>query len=645
MSSSHTTRDNSQTIVGLVSMPWMAPTLPSIQLATVEAALRAQGIEAEIHELFLDYAARIGVNLYNRISNLAGFNAEWLFAQHYYSREDGNQLEEFRQHRPRLGVEPEELEEQIVDALVPVTDHFIQKSAEEIDWSRYDVIGFSLTILQLASSMALIREIKQRNSDVTIVCGGSQCAGVMGKTLLKVCPYVDIVVHVEGEAVFPALVQRIRTGTTLEGLPGISWRLADGSIASRPSGPLHVRDPKRPKLNFDAYFDRLERCGLSDRIVTWLPFEGSRGCWYGEKSQCTFCGLHEIMEFRAWEEGAVLDELEFLYDRYEIPRFFSMDLIMPRSYFNTLLPEVERRGHDWTLFYEVKANMKRPEVEVLARSGVRWIQPGIESLDDDLLKLMKKGVSPIQNIQLLKWCQELGILAYWNLLVGLPGERRESYQRMVELMPSLLHLRPPSGVGNLQLHRFSPYFDHPEEFGIRHLGAHLTFRHIFPIPQQDLDDLVYLHDFEMVEGSRNGVDKTELYSACKAWTGAFHAGARLEFHSRPDGSAEIVDTRADPNGSPRVRELSPSEASLYRFLDAATGERSLWPNFARAHEEAASQLSSNGNGGFEELLEEWREERWVVSSLGKVMALAVNASEADSSDSRNPSWWFGAGAG
>ena len=40
--------------VALVSMPWMTPGMPSIQLATLEAALRAEDIKSESHEFFLD---------------------------------------------------------------------------------------------------------------------------------------------------------------------------------------------------------------------------------------------------------------------------------------------------------------------------------------------------------------------------------------------------------------------------------------------------------------------------------------------------------------------------------------------------------------------------------------------------------------
>lgn len=76
------------------------------------------------------------------------------------------------------------------------------------------------------------------------------------------------------------------------------------------------------------------------------------------------------------------------------------------------------------------------------------------------LALMREGVTPLQNIQLLTWCEELGIHVTWNILIGIPGAPAASYARMAELARVLHHLMPPAGVAPFQLHRFSPFFEH-----------------------------------------------------------------------------------------------------------------------------------------------------------------------------------------
>lgn len=622
---------NVEPSVALVSMPWMAAGMPSIQLATLAAALQGDGIASESYELFLDYAARIGLGIYNLLSNGGGFTEEWIFARHYFGSEMGELLQEFRAHRPRIGLGRQELEDLVLDALVPATGSFLEDIASDVDWSRHDIVGFSLTISQRASSMALARLLKKRNPGIQIVFGGSACAGRMGAAILRICPYVDVVVGVEGELVFSELVHKLRRGEQLDEIAGIRWRGADAAIVTNPGGQLVKTRAKRLPLSFDAYFARLDRVDLRGQIDVWLPFESSRGCWYGEKNQCTFCGLHEIMAYRSWTWESVLAELEAWEQRYGIQQFFSVDLIMPREYLSTLLPEIVRREHEWSLFYEIKANMKRAEVETLAAAGVRLIQPGIESLDGETLRLMRKGVTPLQNIQLLKWCEELGIRVIWNIIIGIPGEPSSAYARMAELARALYHLAPPGGASAFELHRFSPLFEQPEEFGIERLGAHPLYKYIFPVATSDLDDLMYRHDYRLLNQALGAEDPHLLREAIAEWKSARDRAASLLLEVKPDGTAEIVDTRSAQSTS---YELSRAEALLYQCMDAVVSQRGLETSFAARYPEAMTECVERG--GLPRIVESWIRDGLIVRDDGKLLALAVNATRASESQERRP---------
>jgi ribosomal peptide maturation radical SAM protein 1 len=606
--------------VGLLSLPWMSPAMPSIQLATLASALDREGISSDVHELYVDYASRIGLNLYSHLGNLLGYLPEWIFSRHYYGPEQGDDLSAMIEQRPLAEIPWPQYADVILEAIEPVTKEYLDDMLEMVDWAQYDIVGFSLTISQLGASMAFARRIKLRHPEIKIVFGGSQCAGVMGRTILRICPYVDVVVHIEGELVLADLVRRLRNRWTLDGFAGISWRDSHDEIVSGPPGGLHRNMAEYLPLCYDAYFRRITRLDLLGKLKPWLPFEGSRGCWYGQKVQCTFCGLHEIMEFRAWSPDAVLRELERLHARYGIGRFYAMDLILPREYLRSLLPAIAGRDHNWMFFWEIKSNMRREELEVLAAAGVRWVQPGIESLDADLLRLMKKGVSALQNILLLKWCQELGIFCGWNLLTGLPGETSASYERMAAIIPKLYHLKPPSGGGRFQLHRFSPYFDHPEDFGIRWKGAHPMFRYAFPVPQSDLDELVYLHEFEF-DGVPVG-DSSHIEAAIDGWRRAHHKGASLSLTVHPDGSATIEDTRK-ADSPPRTFHLRPDEAVLYRLLDRGVKESWVDQMLLQVNPKAFRRLEQTGGAGA--AIRQWLSDDLVLDLDGRVVALALYA--------------------
>jgi ribosomal peptide maturation radical SAM protein 1 len=599
--------------VALVSMPWMAPAMPSIQLAVLAAALKDHGITSDRHELYLDYATYVGVTLYKIMGSQSGFIPEWVFSRHYYRDASPGEISRFREVRPRIGLASRELEDDVLNALCAVTDDFLADTAAGVSWQDYAIIGFSLTFSQLGASMAMAKLIRQVAPHAFIVFGGTACAGPMGPATLRACAEADAVVSIDGEEVFPELVRRVTAGESLAGLPGVHWRNEHGLVQSGPAGaPVHP-GRTRSLLDYDPYFERLSRLGMAGDLDIWLPFEGSRGCWYGEKAQCRFCGLHEIMQFRSQPGDRVLTQLDALYDRHGIDRFFSVDLILPKDYQDSLLPELARRGGKWTIFYEVKSDLTYQQFVTLAAAGVGWIQPGIESLDHDLLRLMRKGVRPSHNLQLLRWCKELGVRPSWNLITGIPRAHPAMYDRMTQLMPLLYHLPPPSGVGNFQLHRFSPYFDQAKDHGIQVVGAHPLFRGVFPLPAAHLDELVYWHDFRLTDSEDCTEAIARVAAAARRWLAAYRAGAELSLTPCGDGMV-VRDTR---QGTERRTELEPIESALYGIL-ATTRRLSVIPTLL----DEAVPGHGLSEAAIERKVADWADLGLVYADRDRVLGLA-----------------------
>ena len=106
---------------------------------------------------------------------------------------------------------------------------------------------------------------------------------------------------------------------------------------------------------------------------------------------------------------------------------------------------------------------------------------------------MDKGVRADQNVALLRYARSLRIRLSWNLLAGFPGDRVDDYEQMAELLPHLVHLEPPDGMGFVRFDRFSPYFDYPERFGISNLRPKAAYFDIFPSWTR-FDQLAYYFD-------------------------------------------------------------------------------------------------------------------------------------------------------
>src|SRR5689334_21736757 len=101
------------------------------------------------------------------------------------------------------------------------------------------------------------------------------------------------------------------------------------------------------------------------------------------------------------------------------------------------MPRLVGDARRYELVYETKSNLRKDEVELLAAAGVSELQPGIESFSTPVLERMGKGATRLLNVQVLKWCAELGVKVSWNLLYGFPGEDPREYEAMAELLPLL----------------------------------------------------------------------------------------------------------------------------------------------------------------------------------------------------------------
>jgi ribosomal peptide maturation radical SAM protein 1 len=175
-----------------------------------------------------------------------------------------------------------------------------------------------------------------------------------------------------------------------------------------------------------------------------------------------------------------------------------VDNILDYGYFKDFIPALAaiRKEKEFDLFYEVKANLTKEQLRNMKLAGITTIQPGIESFCKKTLKLMRKGVSPIQNIQLLKWCKELNISVEWNLLYGFPHENMEEYAEVARLLPLLSHLSPPNGFAPIRLDRFSPNFNQSQELGFKEIKPYPTYSYIYPFEPAEIQNLAYFFTYE-----------------------------------------------------------------------------------------------------------------------------------------------------
>jgi len=514
---------------------------PSIGLGLLKAGLTPLNISTRILYFSLRFAELIGTSLYDRIAAGCSLVGEWLFAGALFDfaslGAEGYIEDVLRERSPaqkRLGIRirvyslpeagPREAFIQDVLAARGKVEGFLDECLWKVASYHPTIVGFTSTFQQQVASLSLAKRIKAQSPETFIVFGGANCEGIMGAKVVRQFPFVDAVVSGEGDIVFPELVRRVLERRSFSDLQGVYTRdnvglNINGQYPNAPS----VRDMDvLPFPDYDDFFEQLETSCLEKYHPPRIQFETSRGCWWGEKSHCTFCGLNGAsMDYRSKSSERALNELIYLTNRYPGRPVSVVDNILDMKYFKDFIPELAARQLDVELFYEVKANLKKEQVRLLRDAGIMMIQPGIESLSSHVLKLMRKGVTGLQNIQLLKWCKELGITPFWNMLCGFPGESPEEYARMADLIPYLTHLRPPASVGTIRLDRFSPNFDHAEQFGFVDVAPYPAYHYIYPLAPEVVADLAYYFTFRYREPQDVESYTKPLVEQLIAWAKAY----------------------------------------------------------------------------------------------------------------------------
>lgn len=610
-----------------VSMPFGPLTTPSLGLSLLKASIAPLGVSRRTIHFTIKFAGRIGPDLYTQIVNGAyAFQAligEWIFSGALFG-EVGTDTDGYVRDVLRGGA-PEH------SSIRPATDSFIRGVLEarrcaadfvseccrEVTAHRPRLVCFTSVFHQQTASLALAKRLKERVPDTFMLFGGANCEGVMGVELIKQFPFIDAVVSGEGDLVFPALARRILHGQPIEGLDGVLTSVSvRGETGTTTQAPV-VRDlDALPFPDFDDFFEQgtpfFEK---HEDLPVSLLFETSRGCWWGERHHCTFCGLNgKTMAFRSKSPDRALDELRYLAERHPGLFVSVVDNILDMKYFQDFVPALAELDLGLELFYEVKANLKKDQLELLRDAGITTICPGVESLSTEILSHMRKGVTALQNVQLLKWCKQVGLEPFWNLLWGFPGEDPEEYARMSELIPLLTHLHPPFWVLPIRLDRFSPYFEDPESFGIDRIYPYPAYSYVYPTLDADaVANLAYYFTADPKTLRPGGEHAGKLGREIARWR-AIHESSDLV--AIDDGTRlKVFDTR--PVATQSLTELTGIARFLYSECDAIRSGPQL---ARRARDQLGIDLSPSEP---REILQPLLRGGLMLEEDGKLLSLAV----------------------
>lgn len=572
-------QDRGNPSVLLVSAPWTTLTEPNLGLCLLKAILEREGIHCRVLHQNLFLLEILQGNTYNQFSTLFALN-DFLVsgtldpaltnAQKRWLRLKVSQLMERRGLDMERFGGSEGLFEELLRLRQELIPPWIEKWAQEIAASPARLIGFGCMFDQTIASLALARRVRELAPENLLVLGGYAVRPPTAQMILRSNPWIDAVCAGEGEITVVALARAAAGACELRDVPGIAYRGPDGEpVLSAPSPMVDLN--QNPTPDFDDFFSDLRRLSAEYEIDITprnLLLENSRGCWWGSKNHCTFCGIHDDdLRFRARDAGRVLDSLEEVTQRYGINFFRFSDYIMPLIYFETLLPELARRGAPFRLSTESKANLTEERFALIARAGVEELQPGIESFSTAVLRNMRKGVTAIQNVHTLLMGRRHAVRIYYNLLYGFPDDDPAEYERMLKLLPRLFHLDAPFTCAPVKITRYSPMQVRPEEFGLAKPVADPSYALVF---SEDylrrtgfvLDDYCYYFERPFENSIRLTRTFEEINRVVNRWRGVQENRRGWLYQDGPlaeDGTMTIRDRR---NGAEKIVRLDAPAAEL-----------------------------------------------------------------------------------
>lgn len=301
-----------------------------------------------------------------------------------------------------------------------------------------DVVGISSTTFSFSSSVELAKHIKAVKYSIKIVIGGSHISAVPEDVLANKC--FDFGVIGEGEFTFLELVQNINNDPNLlKNIKGIVYRDENSNIIKTLPRPLIenldiLPFPARHLIPIHKYKPQPN----DRRDIPKISLISSRGCPY----QCIFCGKSVFgNSYRSFSKEYIVSEIQ-----YVIKQFGAKDIAFVDSLFMVSIERVEKICREilrnnlkisWTCTIRANVIKEKTILQLMKDSGCWRIRIGIESGNENILKLIKKEINLEHLKKVVSWADEIGLQPKGFFMIGHFTENINTIKESITLAKSL----------------------------------------------------------------------------------------------------------------------------------------------------------------------------------------------------------------
>ncbi len=504
-------------------MPFSTVNMPSSGLSVLKPYLNRNGFDTKCFHYQVEFANIIGKTYlslgYTHPIDI--FIPRWCFSRMAFPDSDVDRLNyEMYQHMARFNFSILEM-----CKIRQQAEEFTRKISHR-EWDKFDIVGFTVNSINTHAALAAGRLIKQNYPETLIVYGGNSLRDTEGKEYCKHLPWVDYVVIGQGERAMVELLQKLNSNknvardnyslsknntqvavieekktislpiiTKTDTIPGIICRNENGDIEYTPQSKLSFYDVLP---DFSEYLNSFEnsRPDIKEYISKnmYVPVSMSHGCFYGNKKSCQFCS-DPSLSLSQYAKASLKQAVAIMKSASEChPNPKTLELtssILPNEYVPELFDEWSKIDNNSKLSIMHVPWFTKDHFSSLHKSGVKEIYLGIEQVQPDLVKLMKKSHTVAQSLNCLKWGKHYGIYIAWMLLIRVPKEREEWYYEVAATMRKIKHFFPPRHIQNIEIMPDTPYWN---SYVFDELRPCHKYSYIYP-SYLDLNNIAWKFDY------------------------------------------------------------------------------------------------------------------------------------------------------
>ena len=294
-----------------------------------------------------------------------------------------------------------------------------------------DLIGFTATSPFFHLSKAVAEGIKRLAPEIPIAVGGPHITIMKERALLEPFDYAFIG---EAEESWPQFLNAYERGQDIAGVPGIIFRREGAMVSTGQPADITNLDelpvPARHRLHMPHY-----RLGTLRGRLPFTSIQTMRGCPW----KCIFCASEALKttEMRVRSPRSVVNEMKQVVEQFGTRHFYIVDDVMTlwKDHILEICDLIDQEGLSITFEGSTRANLVEEDVIArLVKSGLIRLSFGLETVDPEIRKTMKKQVPLEHYVRANGICNKYGVEALNSVMIGLPGETRDTVRATLKFL-------------------------------------------------------------------------------------------------------------------------------------------------------------------------------------------------------------------